>query len=64
MGWDLVSMVISTLIGIIGNYKYSYPKGFGSSRPSSDIAEAPVGTAHDGKEAIWDEPPLASQPTC
>ena len=57
-------MVISTLIGIIGNYKYSYPKGFGSSRPSSDIAEAPVGTAHDGKEAIWDEPPLASQPTC
>ena len=22
--WDLVSKVISTLIGVIGNYKYSY----------------------------------------
>ena len=22
--WDLVSMVISTLIGLISNYKYSY----------------------------------------
>ena len=22
--WDLVSMVISTLIGVISNYKYSY----------------------------------------